>query len=719
MATLKENLPNRIRKLAKPGNAAQALQPLFEAVSNAVMAIDDRIEAGLNTAVGQVTIEVEDIGSDDIEIRISDNGIGLDADRFDAFCTVDTGYKSEKGGKGVGRLYWLDAFREIHVQSRFTTSEGIETRTFRFNLSEVDQVVDCEASEAWPAFNTGTLVKFSGLRQGPYLEKFPKKADDLQSYLAAHFISDFLAGAGHAIRLKVTSGEAVYTDVTYPKAVRNLVVRGPVKLSDLSIAEVGTFSVDGYLCDPMASRGLAGKHQVHLLGNNRTVESRKVDDLLGIHNISHDEREGLAMHLIVRGEFFDERVAESRTAFVIPDSVLQTVVKEAINVARRDLIPDQVELFNVARRKAFDNFLANQPIFAIGTPEEVFKTLPLSATNDEAFVRHLAVPRMRAEKNREKALQDLVGAVVSGDKVPEDFPEIVRRAAEGIHQNARSSLAHHAARRRVVLDLLDALIRRVRSDPERDDKYHLEKTLHSLLAPMQVVSTDPKFEEQSAHDLWIVDERLAFASGFASDRSLRSYVSGSTDKDRPDLVIWDTGFGLGTVAHQGGLAEIDDAEPLSKVFVVELKHPGRKSYGPDESIERQVKKYVSALKNGEIEGFGRRNIKVTPDCQFHCFVVADFLGGFADEVEGWDFIYNKRGRRRQLGGAFSSVVIEAVEWDYVLSTARTTNRALLDAAGLGGHGKTDFAKAPASDVSETSDAGDQLMAEQQSGDADA
>ena len=41
MASIDQNIVNRVRKLTKPSNTAQALQPVFEAVSNGKFAIDD------------------------------------------------------------------------------------------------------------------------------------------------------------------------------------------------------------------------------------------------------------------------------------------------------------------------------------------------------------------------------------------------------------------------------------------------------------------------------------------------------------------------------------------------------------------------------------------------------------------------------------------------------------------------------------------------------
>lgn len=84
-----------------------------EAVRNSVYAIDDRF--GADTAKGEIVIQLSGLsGSRDIEIDINDNGIGSDARRYEAFCQVDTDFKR---AKGVGRLFWLGAFRQILAES--------------------------------------------------------------------------------------------------------------------------------------------------------------------------------------------------------------------------------------------------------------------------------------------------------------------------------------------------------------------------------------------------------------------------------------------------------------------------------------------------------------------------------------------------------------------------------------------------------------------------
>lgn len=140
LPALSNNIENRVRKLPKPSNATQGLQPLFEAVSNAMFALEDRLEK--QVAKGRIDIRVTNLSSpDNIEIVVSDAGIGLDEKRYRAFCEIDTDFKQSRGGKGVGRLFWLDAFSSIQVESTYAAADATKRRAFDFVLNNLEQVV--------------------------------------------------------------------------------------------------------------------------------------------------------------------------------------------------------------------------------------------------------------------------------------------------------------------------------------------------------------------------------------------------------------------------------------------------------------------------------------------------------------------------------------------------------------------------------------------------
>ena len=52
---------------------------------------------------------------------VTDNGEGFHDKNMEAFETLDTEHKSIYGGRGVGRLLWLKAFKKVEVVSHYTT----------------------------------------------------------------------------------------------------------------------------------------------------------------------------------------------------------------------------------------------------------------------------------------------------------------------------------------------------------------------------------------------------------------------------------------------------------------------------------------------------------------------------------------------------------------------------------------------------------------------
>jgi len=111
--SLKPNLVKRIARLPKPANVADALQPLFEAVSNSIHATQARFRGKVGSK-GRVVVTVStDRKKQNVTASVEDNGAGLDEENWEAFRTTDTDNKIAIGGKGAGRLLWLDCFRTI------------------------------------------------------------------------------------------------------------------------------------------------------------------------------------------------------------------------------------------------------------------------------------------------------------------------------------------------------------------------------------------------------------------------------------------------------------------------------------------------------------------------------------------------------------------------------------------------------------------------------
>lgn len=671
MPSLSENIENRVDKLPKPSNAAQALQPLFEAISNARFAIYDLFDDSA-TKVGKIEIDIENLNRlDRVKISVSDNGIGLDDLRYSAFCEVDTDYKKAKGGKGVGRLFWLDAFKDISVTSRFG-DEPEECRQFRFRLSKDEQINEDVDLPSRPQI--GTTISFHGVKNGEYEKRFPKRQETFLRYFTSHFISDFLLGVSPEIVLSL-DGEVS----KFPQQVRDLVFRDldpVVWKSD----EFGEISITGFICDLAASAGLEGNHQLHLLADGRTVETRKIDGLIGIGTIAGNASSDACLHVCVDAPFLDQRVNEGRTAFNIPESKIKELVREIVAKVKETFIVSQISEYQIERSENYRNFIKSYPIYDFDEPEAQLDRMPFGANSPEEFAAGLVKYQIRREEERQRSLQQLIDGLISDEGEVAEFGQRISQVATDLQQSERLSLAQHVVRRKLVLELLDILIKRLRAMGDRSDHF-LENTVHSILCPTGVSSVDASLVEARLHDLWVVDERLAFSRAFSSDKRLDTVLAESDSALRPDLLVWDLAYGL-AYTEESAAPATDLHRTINDMMIVELKKPMRKSYRKfEDNIEQQILKYIRDLKSGNIQGFDSERVTISDQCQFHCFVVADIVGDLEDQLSGWAKTPDGEGRYRPIEGDHRGN-ITVIQWRNLINDAWLRNHASISAAGL-------------------------------------
>ncbi|WP_300532416.1 ATP-binding protein [Maricaulis sp.] len=664
MTSLQGDIVNRVKRFPKPSQAAEALQPVFEAVSNALHAIEDAFGSCAQDD-GKVIVEFENLNDPDrVSITVSDNGIGLDHERFEAFCKTDTPFKLLRGGKGVGRLLWLDAFENISVSSQFIDGDKLYRREFNFGLRETDQIYDEALTEiAGGPQERGTIVRFSGLRGSAYRGKFPIQRATIVKHFGSHFFADFILGRSPQIVVDV-SGESA----EFPEEIKKLQVedRGIAKLET---EEFGELELASFVCLKQASANFDGLHQLHLVANGRTVTTRKIDGLLGIGRFG--PAGDRVFHGCISGNFLDERVNQERTQFNFDESIVDQIVKVCAEHARKNAIHDEIQRFDTERLGGLRGFIGDYPSFGFEEPEALLKRVPKNAVKDEQYAQALIPIRIRRDKERNEKIQSIVSQLEAGEEVPENFAETIQSAANEVRAEEQRQLTEYVLRRKIVLDVMQVLIRRIRDRGDKETDFHLEETLHKFICPMRIRGDDPNKVEQSDHDLWIIDERFTFTKYFSSDLSFSQLVKESSGRERADLLIYDRLHGLG--------AEGED--PLRRVMLVEFKKPGRTDYTDRYSPSNQIAEYITKLKNNEIEDFRGQRIRVADDCIFYCYVVADIVGKLDIHTSTWRTTSNGRGRINQLDGKFRGV-IEIIEWADLLADARLRNLAFLDAAGL-------------------------------------
>jgi hypothetical protein len=171
--------------------------------------------------------------------------------------------------------------------------------------------------------------------------------------------------------------------------------------------------------------------------------------------------------------------------------------------------------------------------------------------------------------------------------------------------------------RKIILEHLEDLL-----NMQSDGRASLEKEIHNLIFPQK---TDTESDPGTAHQLWIIDERLESHKYLASDKPM----DGSKG-DRPDLLI--------AFDRPGAFA----SEPFSKakgyerIVLVEFKRAleDLATAPTDELPHRQMMRYALQIIEGKAIHLGTgRPIKASPDARFYLYGICELPKPLLDRLE--------------------------------------------------------------------------------------
>lgn len=664
MVSLKPNLVKRIDRLPKPTGVASALQPLFEAISNSIHAVQSKFGPNVTNAGYVVVTIATDRKKEDVWASVEDNGDGLNERNWLAFTTTDTDNKIEIGGKGVGRLLWLDCFENISVSSVFSDDEGPRRRAFEFVLALDNQIKDYTLDGVSRSEPTSFHVKFEGLRDNGYRAKFPGRGAIIFQHLTSHFLPTFIGGRCPEITVAVGDETRVY-----PRDIDKIVYRKEANVK-IETQDYGDLFLTLMECDKIASADLVGHHFVHFIAHDRTVHSQNIDSKLGLKFFG--ERNDRVFHAILTGAYLDNNVNQERTAFMFEDAVIEKIVNDGCFSHIESFLEVPLSELSGEQRETINKITETYPSVAFGNTDELQRKIPSGELNGDAIYGHLSRERFRRDQRQAEKIRAVLKHLKDGDPRIGDFSETIAEAQKAIEDAEQKSLAEYVVRRKVVLDFIEVLLQKVRND-ERDSSYQREDILHSFICPLRIttVGEDQKVEAASSHDLWILDERLTFSRYFSSDVEFSALAKAIKSEDRPDVLIFDYVHGL----RQNG--------DQSKVMLVEFKRPGRTDYGADENPQMQVERYVRRLLSGELMDVKGRPIQLDARTVFYCFIVADIVGKLDDWTFSWQRAADGRGRIYVPPDGFRGS-IELIGWDALLKDARNRNQAFFDRIGISG-----------------------------------
>jgi hypothetical protein len=604
---LASDVIGRVKRLPLRPNERGALTPLLEAVSNSIFSVTERFGDATSDR-GKIFIDI--VRNPSVEDRpvigfdVRDNGIGFNRANYQSFLTPDSRLKEEKGGKGIGRLAWLKVFNSISVDSIYAEGSKVQHRKFNFRLAEKDQVEIVEEGEV-RSDDLKTKISFRDFTF-PYAGKFPAKNKTILHRLMSHFVPLFVAGNSPKIIL-VDGGTDDLESLFVEGVVNERTDQLPFKFGDEDI-ELTLWSVK---CKKSAKFDVGGFNFAFITGNSRSVIDYCIDDQIGLKLL-----EGEYVYIgCVSGEYLDKHVNSERTAFTLDESEIGEIKRSIAKVAR-DFLSTYVEAALTQKVKTTQEIVSENPQFLYVMPElkDFAERLQPNAFKKEEIFVELSRDRFRRQKRFESIQSDISKSKV----IDTALNEKIEQYKKYVQEEKRGALAEYVIRRKAVIDLFEKFLEYDDADAET---YNREDAIHQLICPMRADSHKLKIDD---HNLWLIDDRLAFFSYFASDLQMSQYSSVESD-ERPDLsFFYDT-----CVAWR-------QSENTDSVIVVEFKRPMRTEYSKGKDPVQQILGYVKTLKNEnavpDINGRAIRGIKAST--AFQCYIVADITPQLEEQIIG-------------------------------------------------------------------------------------
>lgn len=650
---------------------AKAMMPLFEAISNAIDAIEEHRNGFSNHLVRIRLVATHDLahqGGDDILVLdgfdITDDGVGFDDANLASFQEAHTLSKVKVGGKGVGRFTFLKVFSSVQIRSVFQRQSEALLREFEFSIANelkgADDVMPVTESR-------GTTLSMRGM-DSKYKGGWPHDPAIIAERILAHFLIRFAARSCPPMVLESPGHASINLHTLFQSTV-------------LSHIEERFFDVLGHTFALQAYRHRDGRsrHDLYLCANGREVTTNKLRDLLPElpERLLDGDQEPYTLIVLVTGEYLDDHANQERTRISFqsddePDLDETLVSRQALNrgivETLRPLLSDDLKSTNEDKRLQIEKFVEQAPEYRALTHPR-YKDLIEQRIQPGLPTEKLDEALLHVKRDVEDSVRKEVRHVAAlfETETFEQYQERFQVVAEQANELGKAQLAAYVAHRRTILDLVSQSLKKVRTD----DKYPFEKVLHKMIFPMGVTSKDIFFEQQN---LWVIDERLCYHTLLTSDKKLNSVAGmrGTSGKE-PDIFafFYDTPIGV---------AESDNL-PSGGVIIIEFKRPGRDDYDKDPAD--QIIQRFREISDGNVNDVDGRQINPA-NLRFTGYLIADLKPSLHKQV------YGRYHKTADSEGYFFNLAagngcIEIISYDKLVKDAERRNRILFDKLGLHKH----------------------------------
>lgn len=666
-----------------------ALQPLFEAFTNALEAIkirqnsDNRFKGEIYIKIN--TSETTTLIPEFISLSITDNGIGFNDDEFNRFNT----YKlTNKGFKnlGSGRIQYVHYFATTTVNSVYKQEDAFYEREFivskKNDFLKQNAIVKHKYSRKSEANQSSTTLTFSGLleKSSIYKELNDKilKARILERYIhyfcynknrLPKIIIEFFVQS----ELKSKSTISL-SDIPNVDKVQTI----PLKYSKKNnsgiekINKTENFTIDAF----KIPKALLKENKLNLVSKGELIEESDItlDSLAATDNIN-----GNKYLFLISSDYIDSRDTNVRGLLNIPtrdtfekelfvndEEILIEDIQKQVNQCINSMYPEIEEV----QQEHFNSLNKLKEMFLLD--DETAKDIHISINDTETdilkkFYEAEAKKIAVIDASIKESMDNLDKLDTRSHDYEEKLEQEINKLVKTIPLQNKKTLTHYVARRKLVLDLLDKILNRKLKVQESKENYD-EALIHNLLFPKGSTNT-------ANSDLWIINEDFIYFKGSSEKQLSKLEIEGER--------VFKTKFSEEEERYLTSLGEnrkIKRPDVLlfpeeGKCIIIEFKAP---HVNASEHLT-QIDRYANLIRNYTEEKF-----QITT---FYGYLlgenieVRDVLGTVSRFENSYQFGYLYRPSENVIGfdgRTNGSIYTEVIKYSTLLERAQQRNKIFIE-----------------------------------------
>ncbi|PDT32295.1 hypothetical protein CO660_00210 [Rhizobium sp. L9] len=622
------------------------LLPVFEAVSNAMHGIEAKFGEEQASSLGKITIKFENPNDPlRLKITVTDNGVGLNDENYNSFKTPFSGYKLKAHGRGFGRFMAFKVFGRSIYYSRYEFFADQKTRSFQFDILQKREFTFLD--DAPGLDGTGVSVVCDQLLS-PWHElvrELPLK--DVADSIASHFLPYFLYRWLPEITIQFDDSEPQDVKAHF-KAVFVQFKSGEFEFEIDGIQE----SVKYALTKIPKTRSFKNHCLLFSAADRIVGGPRDLSNKLGQPHFLDEKNESYIVIAVVRSAAFETRLNDPRTGLILSAKTVEGIVSKVSNIIQESETA-QIDKIKSEQSSDLTDALKENPILRLGLKGRSVSEYVASKPNNwsaEEFVSDLAIERYRASTDLSKQIASIM-------ENPEGYREKIGGLAGTLDANKKEALAEYVIHRKSVIELVEAA-RKFRADGGRTP----EDVIHELVFRRFTDNIDVSYFE---HNLWLIDDALAFLPYIFSDRTLHGRGRKTGDKVT-DIAFFDDSMVLGD--NDG-----------TTITIVEFKRPSRDDYSfgnvKSDPVLQVIETLEKATEKGSITKTDGTFFAFRGVVRRFAFIVADQTPSLVKVLKKHDF---KNDWNPEIFFRYrdnEEIFIQAFGYDTLVANAKKRNQA--------------------------------------------